>query len=82
MSYDSSFPRRVAEYKFDGENRLLEVRRITKADGSVETEHIWSREPEPPSFTFEHDERTWLFVVTWPDGRTERFGDNPGGTSS
>jgi hypothetical protein len=78
MSYNSSFPRRVTEYKFDGENRLLEVRRITKADGSVETEHIWG--PEPPSFTFEHDERTQLFVVTWPDGRTERFGDEPGGT--
>jgi hypothetical protein len=37
MSSESSFPRRVTEYKFDGENRLLEVRRITKADGSVET---------------------------------------------
>ena len=48
MSSDSSFPRRVTEYEFDGENRLLEVRQITKADGSVETEHIWGPEPEPP----------------------------------
>ena len=36
----------------------------------------------PPSFTFEHDERTRLFVVTWPEGRTEWFGDNPRGTWS
>ena len=80
MSYNSLFPRRVAEYQFDGENRLLEVRQIAEADESVETEHIWGPELEPTSLTFEHDERTRLFVVTWPNGRTERFGDNPGGT--
>ena len=38
MSYDPSFPRRVTEYQFDGENRLLEAGQITKADVSVETE--------------------------------------------
>ena len=80
MSYGSSFPRRVTEDKSDGENRLLDVCQIAKIDGSVETEHIWGPEPEPTSFTLEHDERRRLFVVTWPDGRTERFGDNPGGT--
>ena len=82
MSFDSSYPRRITKYEFDGENRLLEVPQITEADGSVETEHIWGPEPEPPSFTFEHDERTRLFVVTWPDGRTERFRDNPRGNRS
>ena len=80
MDSESSFPRRVTEYDFDGENRLLEVRQIARADGSVESEHIWGPEPEPPPFTFEHNERTRLFVVTWPDGKTERFRDNPRGT--
>jgi hypothetical protein len=80
MNSESSFPRRVTEYKFDSENRLLEVRQITRADGSVETEQIWGPEPEPPSFTFEHDEWTRLYFVTWPDGRSERLRDDPRGT--
>jgi hypothetical protein len=79
MNSKRSFPRRVTEYEFDGENRLLGVRQITKGEGSVETEHIWGPEPEPPSLTFEPDEEEGLIIVTWSDGRTERFGDNPRG---
>ena len=47
MSFGSSFPRRVTEYEFDGENRLVDVRQITKADGSIETEHIWALKRNP-----------------------------------
>jgi hypothetical protein len=77
MNFESSFPRRVTEYDFDGENRILEVRQIARADRPVETEHIWGPEPEPPSHTFEHDVQERLFVLTPSDGRTERFRDNP-----
>ena len=77
MNFEFSFPRRVTEYDFDGENRILEVRQIARADRPVETEHIWGPEPEPPSHTFEHDVQERLFVLTWSDGRTERFHDNP-----
>jgi hypothetical protein len=34
-------------------------------------------EPRTPSFTFEHDKQKRLFVLTWPDGKTEKFRDNP-----
>ena len=80
MSFGSSFPRRVTEYEFDGENRLVDVRQITKADGSVETEHIWGPEAEPLSFTLEYGELQRLFVLICSDGRAERFRDNPRGT--
>ena len=46
MNSESYFRRRVAEYEFDGENRLLEVRQITEADGSVETEHAEDGVPD------------------------------------
>ena len=77
MSSGSSFPRHDTEYEYDGENRLCEVRQVSRADGSVETTHVWDPEPAPPSFTFEHDKQRRLFVLTWSDGRTERFRDNP-----
>jgi hypothetical protein len=79
MSFDSDsfYPRRLTEYHLDGENRLLEVREISKADGTIANEFIWNPEPAPPPFTFEHDEEERLFVLTWSDGRTERFRDEP-----
>ena len=48
MSYDYPFPRHVAEYKFDGENRLLKAHQFARANGSFETEDIGSPDPEPP----------------------------------
>ena len=33
--------------------------------------------PPAPTFRFEHDQEKKLFVLTWPDGRIERFRDNP-----
>jgi hypothetical protein len=80
MSPFLSLFRDVPFSEFDGENRLVEVRRITEADGSVETEHIWVPEAEPLSFTREYDELLGLFVLICSDGRAERFRDNPRGT--
>ena len=38
-------------------------------------------EAEPPSpafqFQFSHDKEKRLLVLTWPDGKTEQFRDNP-----
>ena len=56
------------------------LRQVRRADRSVETTHVWDPEPAPPSFTFEHDKQERLFVLTWSDGKTERFRDNPRGT--
>jgi hypothetical protein len=77
MSFESFIRWRMTEYDFDGDNRLLEVREITRADGSVVDEFIWDPEPGPPSFTFEHDEEERLIVLTRPDGKAERFRDEP-----
>ena len=30
-----------------------------------------------PSFTFEHAKQRRLFILKWPDGRTEHFRDHP-----
>jgi hypothetical protein len=43
----------------------------------VETWYRYLVEPDTPAFVFEHDKRNRLFILTWPDGRTERFRDNP-----
>jgi hypothetical protein len=43
---------------------------------------MWHRylvEPDTPALVFEHDKRNRLFILTWPDGRTETFRDNPAG---
>ena len=53
------------------------VRHVTRADGSVDTWYEYTVERRPPLFTFEHDEQKRLFILNWPDGRIERFRDNP-----
>ena len=77
MSSESSSARHDTEFDFDGENRLLQFRQITRADGSVETTHVWDAELPTPTFGFEHDKQKRLFALTWSDGRTERFRDKP-----
>ena len=45
------------------------------------TDHVttFTYEAEPPAFAFQfsHDKEKRLLVVTWPDGKTEHFRDNP-----
>ena len=47
------------------------------------TDHVttFTYEAEPPSpafqFQFSHDQEKRLLVLTWPDGKTEQFRDNP-----
>jgi hypothetical protein len=31
----------------------------------------------PPAFTFSHDKEKGLFILTWADGRIEKFRDKP-----
>jgi hypothetical protein len=76
MSSDSSSPRHTGDSSHDGDRRPAEVR-ATWDDGSRLTTHTYSFEPPPPSFRFEHDKQKRLFILTWPDGKTERFRDNP-----
>jgi hypothetical protein len=77
MSSNSSSPRHAGDSSHDSKIRLSEVRHITNEDGSVGTWYEYSAEPQNASFTFEHDTQKRLFVLTWPDGKTERFRDNP-----
>jgi hypothetical protein len=34
-------------------------------------------DPGPPAFTFNHDRERGLFILTWADGRIEKFRDRP-----
>ena len=36
-----------------------------------------ARQPRPPAFAFRHDQEKGLFVLTWADGRAEKFRDKP-----
>jgi hypothetical protein len=41
------------------------------------TTYTYSVERRIRPFTFEHDKQKRLFILTWPDGKTEHFRDNP-----
>ena len=41
------------------------------------TTYTYLVDERPADFTFKHDARKWVFVVTNRDGTTERFRDNP-----
>jgi hypothetical protein len=77
VSSESSSPRSDGDSARDNGYRPSEVRQVTKEDGSVETWYRYLVEPDTPAIVFEHVKRDRLFILTWPDGRTERFRDNP-----
>jgi hypothetical protein len=67
--------RRAITYTYDSDNRLIMASergtfvRITTNDGPAES--------RAEQFQFERDTQKRLFVLTGPDGKTERFRDNP-----
>jgi hypothetical protein len=77
MSSESSSPRSDGDSARDDEYRLSEARQVTNEDGSVETWYRYLVEPDTPAFDFEHDKRNRLFILAWPDGKTERFRGSP-----
>jgi hypothetical protein len=80
MSSDSPLPRpdRAHSYYDDDGGRLSEARDVAGNDEFIVATYVYSCAPEcPPSFSFAHDKEKRLFVLAWPDGRIERFRDNP-----
>ena len=81
MADDDSPPPREEPRSSDSDNdeiRLSEIRELVWDDGPRVTRYVFSwDEPGTPSFRCEHDKEKKLFVLTWPDGRVERFRDNP-----
>jgi hypothetical protein len=66
--------RRVT-YVYDAENRLIAP---GECDHGFETmTYTYSVESLAPSFAFVHDKQKWLFILKWPDGKTEYFRDSP-----
>ena len=64
-----------------GENRSRrpdEASRIFSVTDHVTT-FTYGAEPPSPAFQFQfsHDKEKRLLVLTWPDGKTEHFRDNP-----
>ena len=41
------------------------------------TTFVYGEEPPVPAFQFGHDREKRLFILTWSDGRIEKFRDNP-----
>jgi hypothetical protein len=62
---------------YDSAGCRVETRSVMRPDGSVVISAVWCPDPPVPAFTFAHDKQKGHFVLTWPDGRTERFRDNP-----
>ena len=60
----------------EGTPQLADVSENTIA-GVTTLVYSYEVKPRARSFTFEHDERKRLFILTGPDGKTEQFRDNP-----
>jgi hypothetical protein len=70
----ASDDRRVT-YVYDAQNRLSVP---AERDHCFETTtYTYSVEALAPSFTFVHDKQERLFILKWPDGKTEYFRDSP-----
>ena len=83
MSSDAAAPRPepLRSYSctdtYDSGSRLIEVRETVRGEGAIDKGYACGPEPQNPTFQFVHDQDKGLFVLTWPDGRVERFRDRP-----
>ena len=57
--------------------RLPHVHRVFPVDPHVTTFVCDAGPPRPPAFTFSRDKEKGRFVLTWADGRIEKFRDKP-----
>ncbi len=48
---------------------------VGRREGSTAREYALGPAPENPAFEFTHDKDKGLFILTWSDGRVERFRD-------
>jgi hypothetical protein len=76
MESDFRSPRPVPDDFRKPIARVVDVRENTLA-GITTMVYSYDADDAPPSFQYEHDQRKRLFVLTGPDGKTERFRDNP-----
>jgi hypothetical protein len=80
MSADSPSPRPDPQcsYSYDDGGRLSAARDVAGNDEFIVTTYVYSWALQcAASFSFAHDKEKRLFVLTWPDGKVERFRDNP-----
>ena len=79
MSSESSTPQPEPRpsYSYDDGMRIFEVREATRVDGTILTTYSVGLEPLNPTFKFTHDKPKGLFILSWSDGKVERFRDNP-----
>jgi len=78
MNSDTNAPSHVdgrVAYTYDSANKLIMTSElITSIKIATYNDPA---EPHAEQLQFEHDRQNRLFVVTLPDGKTERFRDNP-----
>ena len=81
MSSDAEAPRPVplpaVSYSYDSDARLSELHEVAPSEGSIYRHYALGPAPQNPAFEFTHDKDKGLFILTWSDGRVERFRDRP-----
>ena len=75
----SQRPTPEAAYSYDdGTGKVSRYSLSNSGELIAEAEtYRYSVEPRASPVAFEHDKQKRLFILKWPDGKTERFRDNP-----
>jgi len=76
MASDAPLPTPGSEDAGDNRSRPNKKPEIIPLPDAVTT-FVYDAGPLVPAFRFAHDQQKRLFVLTWPDGKTEHFRDNP-----
>ena len=75
MTSDTSLPTPGPEDAGDNRSRPDHKPEIIPRPETVTT-FVYDAGPPVPAFRFSHGTQKRLFVLTWPDGKTEHFRDN------
>jgi len=77
MKFRILFPtahNKVAYSHDDGTGKVSPIQQERRTHPGV---YSYPIEPQASPVAFEHDKQKRLFILTWPDGKTEHFRDNP-----
>ena len=73
----SQRPTPEAAYSYDdGTGKVAQFGKSGQLIAEAKT-YCYPAEPRASPVVFEHDQQKRLFILKWPDGKTERFRDNP-----
>ena len=76
MADNLSAPTPNPDESGDDQSRPDDKRQVDTQAANV-TALVYDVGPPAPAFQFTHDQEKRLFVLAWPDGKTEHVRDNP-----